>query len=138
MALMPGKNEVKVTGTAIREVNGKDVVKVFVVDADGDDHHVSIYITPKTAETGMLKASLALIGFSLEKGNHLEDLEKDPCPFAGNTVPVMLGEYQGRPKVELMLNAAPSPEKLKKLEAMMGGGPASLGEDELPFAPIAF
>lgn len=132
MALMPGKNEVKITGTAIREVNGKDVVKVFVEDADGEEHHVSIYITPKTAETGMLKASLSLIGFSLDKGHHLEDLEKDPCPFAGNVIPVMLGEYQGRPKVELMLNAAPSPEKLKKLEAMMGGA-SQVEQEDLPF-----
>ena len=133
MALMPGKNEVVIVETAIREVSGKDVIKVYVRDDEDESHHLSIYITPATIEKGMLKAQLALLGFN-EAEHKLSDLEENPTLFAGKRVPVMMGEYNGRPRLELLLNAAPTKKKLRELNALFGGSDDTApGDDDLPF-----
>lgn len=126
----------KIVSHRTQENNDKVIVIVSCATASGESADARIYITEKSY--GMARRALKMCGFDIETQS-LAELDTRPNLLAGNYVPLIVEEYNGKTQVKIDLDARASAAKLddltKRLRAAKKAGADASPDDhgDIPF-----
>lgn len=116
MALAVGLYKAEILQNDLREIADKTAASLQVRTEDGDVTEVLIFITEKSA--GIARASLKIAGFDVD-ANDLSLLAEDPNHLAGAIIPILVEEYNGRLRAQIVLKRQTEKAKASKLSGML-------------------
>lgn len=129
-----GPHKGKIVSHRTQEMNDKVIVIVSCVVQSGEAADARIYITEKSY--GMARRALKMCGFDIDKQN-LSELDIKPDLLAGNYVPLIVSEYNGKTTVGIDLDSRASAAKLddltKKLRAVKKANNSTEEHGDIPF-----
>lgn len=96
-----GPQRVSIVSHSTGNVNGKFVVRIRVLTKDGEAAEVTIFCTEKSM--GMARASLKVCGFDIDT-HPVQALDVSPPMLGGNEIPIIVEDYNGKPRCSIDLN----------------------------------
>lgn len=133
MALEIGSYKVQITSNTVGTFGDKDAVVLNFETAAGDSGRVLIYLTPKAMN--IARASLKIAGFDVDSSDITELIDK-PDLLQGNEIPVLVEEYNGKVRAQIVLNSRPEKAKLSRLTDALRKAKkrdAEVADDDIPF-----
>lgn len=128
----------RIIGHSSCQLAGKDAIRIAVtIEGEATPFNVIIFLTEKAM--GMARASLKACGFDCDKQD-LAEIDCTPPCLAGNSVPLMAEEYNGKLRLSIDLNQKIQKPRMAALTQALrnvkkrGDGPAPAGKAERPDA----
>jgi hypothetical protein len=126
-----GKHMATIREHRVSEMAGKEVVRISCVTEDGDDTQVLVWLTEKSM--GIARHQLRLCGLDIDKDG-LEILNENSYLLSGHAVPILVEEWKGQMRAQIMLNSEPSKKRMAELTTQLR---ACKRDEELPVPSAA-
>jgi len=130
----------QITGHRTKMLGDKLAVSISCETPSGDKCDALIFLTEKAMN--MARRSLKVCGFDIDT-HDLEELDANPTLLAGNIVPLMVDEWNGKMQVKIeldsradkgvLMSATAKLRAAKKKSADLGDEPPPIGDEEIPF-----
>jgi len=127
--LNQGKYNVAILEHTVRGVGDKDAVALQVQTDEGDNLEVLVWLTSKSM--GIARRALALCGFDCDKES-LCDLADNRRLLAGKRVDILIEEWNGKLRGQILLNPATPKGKMRQFDLELRAA-RKAEEEDLPF-----
>ena len=124
-----GIYEVEIVSHGIRNLGKSPAVVILVQNTVGANIEVPVWLTEKAMN--MAYKSLKLCGFDAQNQD-LDELQENPSLLAGKKTTIMVEEFNGRKRGQIMLDQVPTKGEMGRLQTLLRGVVNS-ADDELPY-----
>lgn len=124
-----GKHNVKIISHTVRGIGDKDAVSIQAQMDDGETLDVLVWLTNKSM--GIARRALGLCGFDCDKQS-ICDLADNPRLLAGRRVDILVEEYNGKLRGQILLDPATPQAKMRQFDAELRAAKKA-DEDDIPF-----
>lgn len=116
--LEQGKYDAEITSHTIRMLGDKPAAMLQCrLDCGNDEYEeiaVPVWLTEKAAQ--IARATLKLCGMDVDRTD-MQELIDNPTLLAGNRITVIVEDYNGKMRGQVMLNAVPKKSEIKRIQA---------------------